>query len=505
MKQTLALFLLLLGLCLEMDAQQKVVRLVHADNILFDQSLVDAQRLSGNVQLEYRGTLFYCDSAYLYANQNFDAFSRIRVIHGSDYNVQGDKLFFNKAENNSRILGNVILRDNEMTLTSDNLLYNLDTEVASYVSGGKIVSNKNSNVLTSKRGSYNAKNETFYFRKNVVLVNKDYTVKSDTLQYNNRTEISYFFGPTTIVGDETSIYCENGWYDTKREISQFNENARVTSKKTVLLGDSIYYDGKKGIGEVFRNVSIYDTTADYIISGNYGRYLEKTKESFVTDRALMTQTFDDDTLFLRADTLFNFQDTVTDLNTIRAYHDVRIFKKDLQGLADSLVYAEADSTIRLFKDPILWNEENQITGDSISIRSWQGHMDQLFVRGHSFIISVADTTNGAIRYNQIKGRNTTGYFKENDLYKVRIDGNGQLIYFPAEEKENASKIIGHNRGDCSDIEIEITDKKIQRIKLLKEPNSVFTPLKMTTESDYLLEDFKYRGEERPVSKDSLFK
>jgi lipopolysaccharide export system protein LptA len=501
MQKYVCLFLLLLT-CWSASAQQKVVRLIHADNIFFDQSLIDAQRLVGSVQLEYQGTLFYCDSAYLYSNQNFDAFSRIRVVN-SDYNVTGEQLFFDKASNTSRIARNVILRDNEMTLSSDQLHYHLDSEVAYYTTGGKIVSNKNNNVLTSQNGSYSAKTESFSFKKNVVLVNKDYTVKSDTLQYNNRTEVAYFYGPTTIVSKETTIYCENGWYDTKRDISQFNEHAKVTSQKTVLLGDSIYYNGKEGFGEVFRNVSIYDTTSDYIITGNYGRHFEKTKESLVTEKALLTQVFETDTLFVSADTLFSVPDS-SELNKISAYHRVRIFKSDLQGLADSLVYSEADSTIRLFTNPILWSDDNQITGDSIHLRTWEGKIDKFVVRGHSLIVSVADTTATPQRFNQIKGRHTVGYFTDNDLRMVRIEGNGQIIYYPADDKDGSSKIIGHNKADCSDIEIEIVENKIKRLRLLKEPNSIFTPLKLTTETDARLEGFLYRGNDRPKSKLDLF-
>ncbi|MCC6601240.1 MAG: hypothetical protein IT223_11290 [Crocinitomicaceae bacterium] len=501
--------------CFFATAQQnRVVKLLHADNIQFDKNIVEAQRLIGNVSLQHEGTLFYCDSAYLYANQNFDAFGNIRVNREGKYTVKGDVLFFDQSKKLAKLNRNTVLQDNEMTLTSDNIVYNLETEVASYFSGGKIVSEKNKNVLTSREGNYNAKNEIFYFKKNVVLNNPEYTVKSDTLQYNNSTEVTYFFGPTTIVSDSIEIYCENGWYNTKNDISQFSKNARITSGKTVLLGDSVFYNGKMAFGEVFKNVSIRDTSTNYSISGNYGKHLEKKKESFVTGRALMTQVFDKDSLFLHADTLLTFPDT-SGISCIYAFHRVRIFKNDIQGVCDSLTYSEADSTIRLFRKPVLWNEKNQITGDSISIRTWKGSIERMVIRGNAFIVSLSEADSGAViatdsaslrslHFNQISGRNATGYFSKNKLTKIIVSGNGRMLYFPTDDKFGKPKVIGLNKGECSDIEIGIIENKIQRIKLVTEPNSVFTPQKMTLKNEFLLDGMNWRGTERPEKMLDIF-
>ncbi len=482
--------------------ERKPVQLIHADDIYYDKSYIDAQRLIGNVQLLYQGTLFLCDSAYLYPNQNFDAFGNIRVNKGTEYSVTGDALFFDKASGQSRLQRNVMLRDREMTLTSEDMSYNLETDIAQYHTGGKIVSKRNNNVLTSRKGIYYVNSQTFHFRDDVVLKNPEYTVWCDTLQYNEKTEIAYFFGPTRIRSEETRIYCENGWYDSRSEVCQFNKNARVVSEKTALTGDSIYYNGKEQYGEAFRHISIRDTTSELVITGHYGHYNEKTKRSMVTQDAMLTQFFEEDSLFLTADTLLAIPDS-SDRQLIRAFHHVQIFKSDMQGRSDSLAYSQVDSTIRMFFHPVLWSDESQITGDSISIRTWEGQIDRLLVRGNSFIVSQAlpaDTSQAQVmRFNQIKGRNTVGYFRENDLYKVRVEGNGQLVYFPTEEKKDAApKIIGHNKGDCSDIEITVKNNEIEKITLLREPDSVFSPMKLAKEEEFILEGYQWLIEEKPL-------
>jgi lipopolysaccharide export system protein LptA len=480
--------------------QPKKVRLIKTDELLYDIAIVDAQRLKGNVQLEYEGTMFYCDSAYLYANDNFDAFGSIRIIKGAEYTLTGETLHFDKASHSANVDNKVILRDRDMTLSTDHLVYNTESEVASYFGGGKIISTRDRNVLTSNKGFYHSKTQTFYFRKDVVLKNPDYTVESDTLQYNQHSEIAYFYGPTNIKGGKTDLYCENGYYNTKKDQCRFGKNAQVNSENHTLKGDSIFYDGKKRLGEVFRNVSIEDTTSNFIITGQYGLHNEITKESFVTREALLTQIFENsDTIFVHADTLRSMPDSL-DRNIVKAFYGVRIFKTDMQGKCDSLVYSEADSTMKLFKNPVMWSDKSQITGDSIEITTSNGVIKNLVVKGNAFIISEADTG----KFNQIKGRRLTGYFTKNVLSRVYIEGNGQLVYFPEDDKKKRAKVMGHNKGDCSNINIEIAENQIQRIRMETAPNSVFSPLSLAPVNDFKLEDFLWRIGERPRSREDLF-
>ncbi len=491
-------------------AQQgrKRVKYIYSEVLDYDKSIVDAQRLIGKVQLEYEGTMFYCDSAYLYGNDDFDAFSNIRIVKSGQFFVTGDVGHFSKQNSAATLTNNITLRDDQMTLNTDHLVFNTATEVANYYGGGKIVSNANKNTLTSERGIYNSKTETFFFRKNVVLKNPDYVVKCDTMQYNNGTEVTNFFGPTTITGDDSEIYCENGYYNTKKDQSRFGKNATVRSEKTILKGDSIFYDGKKGIGEVFKNVTIRDTTQNYIISGNYGKHIEKTKESFVTQRALLTQIFDKDSLYMHADTLKALPDSAGN-NIIYAYHHVKIFKPDMQGKCDSLVYTQGDSTMRMYYQPVLWHMQNQITGDSLTLYTASGKLQSLLVKGNAFIISDAEAKGDSMatsheRYNQIKGRKLTGTFAENELHNVYVEGNGQLIYFPTDDKEMQPRAVGHNKGECSNINIEIRDRKLTRIRMESESNSTFSPMKLANISNFKLEGFLWRTEERPNSLIEIF-
>ena len=503
--RSVVLFLLILSFstAFSQNTSRKLVKLLRADVNEFDKAYMDAQRVKGNVVFEYEGTMFYCDSAHIFKNKDFDAFGAIRVTKPGSFQLNGKYLHVDQQKKLATITESVVLRDNQMTLTGNKLMYHIDSEIASYTGGARIVSNANNNVLTSREGSYHTKTETFYFRNKVVLKNPDYQVESDTLKYNDATEVAYFYGPTTITGDDTEIYCENGWYNTQKDICQFNRHAWVRSQKTILKGDSIYYNGEKGLGEVFRNISIRDTTSNIIISGEYGIHYEKTKESIVTEKALMTQIFEaGDSLFMHADTLRSIPDS-SGKDQLFAFHHVKFFKQDFQGMCDSLSYTSVDSTLHLFKDPVLWSEQNQITGDSIWISNKDRKIDRMIVRGNSFIIS----ENTPKEYNQIKGRNMDASFVDNALHSVYIEGNGQLIYFPQSESKTENekpKTMGLNKGDCSNIYIEIKDNDIVKLRMEQEANNILSPLKMANPANFTLDGFDWLAHLRPISKDSIF-
>jgi len=488
-------------ICQNAEGQGKHVQLVHADKIAFNKNLIDGQRLIGHVHLNFDGTDFFCDSAYKFSNGNFQAFANIRVTKSGEYTITGKKLFFTEATQSANLNENCVFTDGAMTLTSPNMAYNMKSEVATYSGGGKVVSSKNNNELVSQTGRYHSPSNNFTFRRKVTVKNKDYTVVSDTMLYNTVTEISYFYGPTTITGKDLEIKCENGFFNSKTETCSFKKNARVKSKEQTLFGDSIFYNGKEKWGEAFQKVIIMDNNSDLTIRGNYGRHEELNEIAWVTGKSILEKILENkDTLFIVADTLFA-KKTSEEQRDIKAYHNVLLFSKDLQGKCDSLSLSEADSIMRMFYSPVLWNDANQLTGSEINLHFRNDSLDFLFVPEKSFLAS--EVVPGY--FNQIKGKSLHGQFIENDLHEVQINGNGQLAYFSTEEKNKRTKLTGLNRTDCSNIRFEIKQKTIQKVTLENEPNSLYNSINKAKASQFKLEEFIWRGTERPKSKEDLLK
>ncbi|MFT4661152.1 MAG: lipopolysaccharide export system protein LptA [Patiriisocius sp.] len=494
------LTLLLLFTCQSLFSQDSTkIKLHRADVSEYDAKYAKAQRLLGDVMFEHKGAVMYCDSAWLYEEDNLmKAFGKVRVIQGDSIYLDAERLIYYGDSSLAELFEDIRLRDNEMTLTTDYLKYNTDTKVGTYFNGGKIVSSKNNNVLTSEQGSYFATNKSLHFKDSVLLVNPEYTMDTDTLQYYMNSEQAFFFGPTTINSDEDLIYCENGWYDTMNDLAQFNKDAYLWSDGQQLLGDSLYYDRNLAFGEAFGNVSVIDTVNEFSIYGDYGKHLEKTNKSFVTGMALFQQFTEGDTLHMHADTLYSVPDTLQKKN-ILAYPRVKFYKNDMQGACDSLSFSERDSLLEMFRDPVIWSDENQITGRKIEIKSFDGQIGKLFCKGNAFMISEVDTAH----YNQLKGKNLIGYFKDNELHKVDIIGNGESIYFATDDKDGS--FIGVNKSTCTDITVYIEDRAVTSVNFKIQPASSFYPLDQISKEKLKLKKFKWEMDRRPLTPNDIFK
>ena len=145
-------------------------------------------------------------------------------------------------------------------------------------------------------------------------------------------------------------------------------------------------------------------------------------------------------------------------------------KENFEGKADSISYFIKDSLIYMFKEPIVWNNNNQISSDTISFIFFDNLINKMILNRNSFIIS-SDTMNN---YNQIKGRNMTSYFDENNfMKKIEVNGNGESIYFALNDSGNS--IIGLNYMICSDMNISFENNEIKNITFYKNPNAKLIP------------------------------
>jgi hypothetical protein len=461
---------------------------------------IEVRRLIGDVIFRQENTLMYCDSALFYEiNNTIDAYGKIR-IEGPNARLSGDVLHYDGNTKNAQINGKEVhLTDGKMDLSTTVLFYDLTNDVGSYYQGGMVKDKEN--TLTSDIGFYYAKNKEVFFKSKVRLNNPRYIMNSDTLKYNTINKTAYFFGPTTIKStgkDGGFIYCENGWYNTQTEKSVFGKNAYILSKENKLQGDSIFYDRIDGVGKAWKHVFITDTIQKIIVAGEYAFMNEKKGNSFVTGKCTLIKIFETDSMFMHADTLYAQQDSVKKQKRYFAYHRVKIFKNDLQGSCDSLVYNTTDSVISFFVNPVLWNNKNQLTANFIKLQLFNNQLHEMYLEENAFIIGQEDS----LRFNQIKGRNMTGFFHNNKLDLIQVSGNGQTIYFIRNKQQ---QLTGVNKAECSDMNIYIGDSKVQKIALKKDPDAVLLPIKDAIDSDIKLRDFKWLEALRPKSKEDIFK
>jgi lipopolysaccharide export system protein LptA len=489
------------------------IELEHADVSEFNQTENGgADRLSGNVVFKHEGTTMYCDTAYLYRNENrLDAYGKVRIVKES-FSITTRHMMYDGNTKLAQFFSNVVLKDQKMTMNTSRLDYNMRDDISYYNDSAHIVDGEN--IITSKQGTYYNKSQDMFFKKDVIVTNPKFKMDCDTLQYNTGSHIAYFHGPTNIYSDENTVYCEGGWYDTEKKTSLFTNHAFLKTKEQRLAGDTVKYERERGIGIGYGNVTVYDSVNKIIISGNYAEHYEAEDSSYVTGNSALIQIYETDSMYIHGDTLKAYLDR-NDKNpanekdkkrNIFIYNHVKIFKPDLQGKCDSLVYTMSDSTIRLFVMPVLWSGLNQLSSDSLSIQMANSKIERAYLVNNSFVVSKADTLEhgdkDSLRFNQIRGKNMTGYFAENKLYRLNVNGNGQTIYYT---KNNKQKITGVNRADCSDLVIGVNENKVQRITLLKDPAGTLYPVKETTAHDMRLKGFTWQEEKRPKTKEDIFK
>jgi len=484
----------------------KVIEILNADQVKYDQKFKDAQRLKGNVAFKHDGTFMYCDSALLFSKEKrFQAYGHIHVKRGDTLNIFGDSLHYFSNTKLCRLWGNIRLVEKDLQLTTDSIQYNGKENKVWYNGGATITSTSNGNKLTSKKGVYYSSSKRIYFSEKVELTGKDYSLNADTLEYHTISETSIFHGPTVIRSEENTVYCERGWYDTKKEKSFFHQNTFIHSKEYLLRGDTILYDQKTGKGNAFGNIQLEDTLNDFIINGGKANYDEKENYFLVTDSPLLSKIIESDdkenkitdTLFVYADTMEARQDTLNKKSWLKTYHRVKFFKKDFQGKCDSLYYNENDSLMQLYGKPILWSEGSQITADSIQLKTADGKIFHANLKSNCFVISEADT----VGYNQVKGKKMVVWFKNDEIYKTRVIGNGQMVYFAGEK---GKPFKGMNKTDCSDILVIFENDEPNRVTFITKPDSVFYPMDKINPKDEFLKDFKWHEEARPKSKADLF-
>ena len=466
-----------------------MVYLERAENLSFDQErIADAQILRGDVVFRHEEALMYCDSAYFYEGTNsLDAFGHVRFEQGDTLRGFGDKLFYDGNTKIARMRRHVKLihgraDENPTVLTTDTLNYDRAAGIAYYYSGGQVQDSLN--TLTSVRGNYTPKTNQAVFSEEVRLVNPNFVLTCDTMLYNTETKVTDLVSPTTIVyEEETTIYSSNGWYNTDTERSMLYDRSLVVHEDgKSMTGDTISYDKHIGYGRVWGAIEMIDTTRHATLYGNYGEMWEADNHGYATDSALMVDWSDSAHIgYIHADTLFTEEMHYTDsarmdstYHRVRAYYGVRVFRDDMQMTCDSLVYLGSDSLLLLYRDPICWSENQQISADSMQVFIKNGAVDHAV--GVSKAICVLHDTLDI--FNQMSGKEIVAYLTDGEVHTIDVSGNALTVYYP---KEEDGSLVGVNTTESSYIRSYVKNQHIYRIQFTKKTTKILYPINQMPE------------------------
>ena len=472
------------------------VYLIHSNTLSFDKAVKpDAQILNGDVCFRHDSSYMYCDSAYFFEQTNsLEAFSNVRMEQGDTLFVYGDYLFYDGNTQVAYLRENVRMENGQVTLFTDSLNYERIPNIGYYFEGGLIVDSLNQ--LSSFYGQYSPETKLAVFNDSVQVENPDFTLYSDTLHYDTESKVATILGPSVIVSDSGTIHTSRGWYDTVNNTSLLLDQSQVESGEKILIGDSIFYNRDTGMGEVYGNMSLIDTAQHVTLQGEYGYYNEQTGYAFATDSARFLEYSQGDTLFLHADTL---QMVTVDsvYREIKAYYGVRFYRIDMQGVCDSMQFNTRDSVLYMYTEPVLWNEQYQLYGDTIAIYMNDSTIEYAHVIQFAFAAQHVDSS----YYNQLKGNDLKAYFEGQELRRIDVNGNAELNYYPLEK--DGSK-VGMNETKSGFLTIWVKDNKLDKLKIWPSPVGSMTPIPDLKPDQKMLKDFYWFDYLRPKNRDDIY-
>jgi lipopolysaccharide export system protein LptA len=496
LKSLFTIFFLVLSVSL-FAQQPKKIDVEYSDFADRNQTEIpDAALLTGNVRINHDGVIITCNKAYYFEKENY------AKLFGNVQMVQGDTLYLNSQyaeysgnEKKAYATGKPVLRSPDMTLTTDTINFDRNTQQAFYNSFGRIINKEN--TLTSNSGRYYATQKKFQFLSTVTITNPKYVIKSDHVDYYNNSGHAYLFGPSTITSKNNFIYTEKGFYDSKKNTGHFLRKSYIRYDDRLIEGDSIFYNRNNEFASATRNVKITDTINKGIVKGHYGEVYKLKDSLMMTGRAVAINRVENDSVYIHGKKL-----TVTGKKgnqIIRAYRNARFYKSDMSGKCDSIHSSTKKALTQLIGRPVVWNGENQLTGDVIHLigDNKTEKIDSLKVLNNAFIIALDTLGTG---YNQAKGLNMYGKFKDNKLDYIDLIKNTEAIYYVYDD----STLTGIEKKISSRINITFEENKINILTSYQNVESLMYPETQLSENTRKLRGFNWRGDEIIRTKDDIF-
>lgn len=221
---------------------------------------------------------------------------------------------------------------------------------------------------------------------------------------------------------------------------------------------------------------------------------ETTVDSLITQAITAAQTPD---TTLRDTSNEAYLDTAR-TRIVKAYYNVRLFKSDLQAVADSVYYGMADSMFRFMGRPMIWAEGSQISSDTIYMQIVNQRLDNALLMHNALMVNaVLDT----VKFNQLKGRKITAFFANNSIDRLYVDGNAENLSFNANEKTGRILEMFHDRG--ARIKVKMEGKKIIDYITIRKVDQKLYPFKQITQENEVLPGFIWRPQDRPTSKEDM--
>jgi len=495
------------------------------------------------------------DSVHLYGDHlKYTGNDRKAVITGNVVVHKGDmKLYTNEInyDMNSSIgyylvSGRIVNKDNELIskqghyFAKTNDIFFKNNVVLTHRPAGE---KKPDFVINCDTMRYNSLSKITYFYGPTTIKNEENLIYCEDGWYHTEKELSRFSKNSYILTTEQKMWGDSVFYDGKKSIGRTFGNVQIidTTQKTIIKGDyAIHYeltdlsivtgnalfikpftddtlflhaDTLKAKGEgKSEKLKVESSKSKVQSSKSAGKHetgnkkqerVEKGKRKKQKETEVRNEKREDEKTENKKQATEDEQQKEASgkkkeepNHLVFAYHKVKFFKKDFQGKCDSLYYSTNDSVMKMYGAPIFWSSENQLTADSAKMYTGKKSLKLIELEGNGFIVSEKDS----VHYNQIRGKKMRGFFNDSTMYLIKVEGNGQTIYYDEEDDE----LRAVNRADCTNIDVYLKNKKISRIVFITKPDATLFPIDEIDVRDFKLKGFIWRVDERPHKLADIF-
>ncbi len=432
----------------------------------------------------------------------------------------------------------VVLNAPDYVVKTDTLLYNTYTDVATFIVPTEITSGKNRKIITSN-GYYDLRTKKAYFgsrpqiQDSATFLIADEIARDDASGFGEaRGNVIYrdtAQGLTVLANNLKNNSNDDSFLATQKPVMILQQN-----NDSVFIAADTFYSAKLTDLLVTRTVnSVSDAmpvkpdsairissmanrnkpsviqppasdTSNILVKDSvhileYAKDIveEQAASNLIIPDSLINSN--DDDIQLTAGLQASDPSLQKDSSNrfIEAYSNVRIFSDSLQAAGDSLFYSAHDSTFRLFKQPVVWAQQTQLTGDTIYLYTNNKKPDRIYIFENALSLELI----GPEFFNQIKGRTMSGWFTEGNIDQLRARGNAESVYYALDD---SGKYLGVNKNSSDVIDIYFAEKAAKKVVFRSNLAGTAYPMRQVNHEEIRLRGFNWQNDRRPKTKYDLF-
>ncbi len=370
------------------------------------------------------------------------------------------------SKNDAQLIGNVVVTEDSVTITTDQGFYYGDERKAESYSG--VTLNDKKVILSADTGEYYFRLDKAFFRHNVKLYDTATTLTSKVLTYYKKEDRMVAVGDVKIINTESIISADSLEYFRNTRVTYAYKNVRIknTKNNVVIYGDHLEDYAQNSYTLV--NLNPLLVQVDTI----YAELPDSLTAKSSNPIDALSSTFKLDTLIIKSKIMEAYHDTS---NIFKASDSVKIVRDRFASINDLTTYYKTEQKIITKKvneeanQPILWYENSQLTGDSITIYLNDNSIKLLDVDKKAFLLSQDSTFKN--RFNQLSGNRIEVEFTRGDISKTRVFGGVHSIYYMFEDHTPN----GLTKSSSETAMINFEDRKVSAVRLYGSPNSEYYP------------------------------